>query len=162
MLEKYCVKEDPSGGLKVVRTIVWRLLSNLSKYSHSQKIIHSSITPIILSAIETLTRNKADGGVINACTMALNNMIFVESFEFNEIPDQDIFKALADNFSSDNENTLVALLNILCRLITKGPTFKEYLKKSVYNDMKTRLDTLKYHKNITVQKMVEDVYFLLG
>ena len=148
--------------MKVVRTIVWRLISNLSKYAHSQKIIHSSISPIVVAAIETLTKNKADAGVINACTMALNNMIFLESFEFSEVPDQEIFKALAENFSSDNENTLVAILNILCRLITKAPTFKDHLKKSAFTDLKTRIDTLKYHKNVTVQKMVEDVYFLLG
>lgn len=73
-----------------------------------------------------------------------------------------MFKALSDNFSSDNENTLIAVLNILCRLISIDKEFQEFLKKSAFQEFKTRIDTLKYHKNQSVQQLVEDVYFLLG
>ncbi len=114
-----------------------------------------------MGAVNNLTKNKADGGVINACIMALNNLVFTEGFEYNEVPDQELFKALSENFSSDNENTVIALLNIMCRLISKSSSFKDYLKKQVYAEFKTKVDTLKYHKNQTVQKLVEDVYLLL-
>lgn len=93
--------------------------------------------------------------------MALNNLVFTDSFPFSEVPDKDMFKALSENFSSDNENTVIALLNILCRLMSKSDSFKNYLKKTVFAEFKTKIDTLKYHKNTTVQKLVEDIYLLL-
>ena len=72
-----------------------------------------------------------------------------------------MFKGIANNFGSDNENTLIALLNIMCRLISKDKDFKEFVSKTAFTDFKTRVDTLKYHKNKSVQELVEDIYFLL-
>lgn len=86
---------------------------------------------------------------------------FIKNFDLNEIPHADTFRAISDNFSSENENTLIALLNILCRLVSQLKDFKDFLKKAAFAEFKTKIDTLKYHKNKSVQQLVEDVYFLL-
>ena len=53
-----------------------------------------------------------------------------------------MFRGIANNFGSDNENTLIALLNIMCRLISKDKDFKEFVSKTAFTDFKTRVDTL--------------------
>lgn len=78
-----------------------------------------------------------------------------------EFPQADTFRALSENFSSDNENTVVAILNVLCRLISKEKEFKDFLRKAAFTEFKTKIDTLKYHKNKSAQLLVEDAYFLL-
>ena len=146
---------------KVVRTIVWRALTNLAKTSEGKKLALNLQSEILLSAIETLKNCKSEAGVILACVMAINNLVFFEGFNSAEVPKEDLFKAISENFASENEDTLIALLNILCRLAATSKDFKEYLKKTVFTELKTRVDTLKYHKNTTVQAFVEDLYLIL-
>lgn len=81
--------------------------------------------------------------------------------EFDEFPKADTLKAVTGVLSSDNENTLVAALNVICRLIHKDKDFREYVKKAGFTELKTKLDFLKYHKNKSVQTLIEDAYFLL-
>ena len=85
----------------------------------------------------------------------------MQALEFEEFPKADTLKAITGNFGSENENTLVASLNVICRFIQKDKEFKEYVKKAGATELKTKLDFLKYHKNKSVQLLVEDAYFLL-
>lgn len=147
---------------KVVRTILWRTLCNASKYAEGQQFIRNNTAQIFVAAIETLQTSKQDSGVVNACVMTVNNVLFVSELDFAEVPKEETYKTLVDSFSSENENTVIGILNILCRLVSKDPGFKDFLKKSVLAEFKAKLDALMYHKAKTVQYLVEDVLLLLG
>lgn len=147
---------------KVVRTILWRTLCNASKFSEGQQFVRDNTAQILLAAVETLQANKQDAAVVNACVMTVNNLLFVSELDFAELPKEETYKALTENLASENENSVIAILNALCRLLAKDPGFKDFVKKSVLGEFKAKLDALKYHKAKTVQFLVEDVALLLG
>lgn len=80
VLEKYVVKNDFSADVnpKVVRTIIWRTITNMAKHPRSQELIRENATSIAVSILETLQKVKSDSTIINACVMALNNIVFIE------------------------------------------------------------------------------------
>lgn len=140
----------------------------MTKHTEGQKNIKDNLSLIVVAALETLNICKTDGNIINACMMSINNIVFIEvglflikNVEFEEFPKADTLKAVTSIFSSDTENTLIASLNVICRLIQKDAEFKAYVKKAGFTELKTKLDFLKYHKNKSVQILVEDAYFLL-
>lgn len=79
-----------------------------------------------------------------------------------ELPSDETYRALADNLSTDNEDSLLAILNILCKLVANSSEFKQHLNKFCLHELKTKLEGLKYHKNKNIQLMIEDVFFLLN
>ncbi len=80
ILEKYVVKNEFSADVnpKVVRTIIWRTITNMAKHPRSQELIVDNATSIAVSVLETLQKAKSDSTTINACVMALNNIVFVQ------------------------------------------------------------------------------------
>lgn len=147
---------------KVVRTIIWRVLTNISKHSETTKtFLFENAALIFMSLFECLKNNKSDAAVINAATMAANNFLFVPEFPFEEIPREELVTTFGDTLSSENENTVVAILNSFCRLIKSDSDFKTFFKKSGLALIKAKFDTLKYHSSQIVKDFVEDIYFLL-
>lgn len=80
ILEKYVVKNEFSGEVnpKVIRTIIWRTITNMAKHKTSQDLIASNATSIAVSGLETLQKCKSDAGIVNSCVMALNNIVFLQ------------------------------------------------------------------------------------
>lgn len=84
ILEKYVVKNEfnPEVNPKVVRTIIWRTITNMAKHAVSQKLITDNATSIVVSTLETLQKSKTDATIVNACVMAFNNIVFINVFFF--------------------------------------------------------------------------------
>ena len=80
MLHKYVVKDEYPKDVnpKVIRTILWRTITNMTKHKESQDLIKDNLSNIIVSAVETLQKAKSDSTIINSCVMALNNIFFIE------------------------------------------------------------------------------------
>ena len=163
VMDRYVISNKyPKDNPKVVRTILWRTLCNASKFSEGQQFVRSNTAQILLAAIETLQSNKQDASVINACVMTVNNLLFVGQLDFAEVPKEETYKSLVENLSSENENTVIAILNCLCRLVSKDAGFRDFIKKSFLGEFTAKLSALKYHKAKTVQFLVEDVQLLLA
>lgn len=164
LLDKYIINNTYPKDVnpKVVRTIIWRTLCNTTKSKEGEAYVRNNISSIVLAAIEVLTANKSDSSLVVACVMSFNNILFIEDLDFTEIPKPDMYRVLSGNLSSDVDNTVIALLNIFCRLISKDKEFQNYIKKDVYSDFKVKIDTLKYHREKTVQLLVDDALLLLG
>lgn len=64
--------------------------------------------------------------------------------------------------SSDNENTVLAVLNLVCKFLESWPEWTEFARGNGRGELKTKLDFLKYHKSDGVKLLVEDVFLLLG
>lgn len=86
ILEKYVVKDDFGKDInpKVIRTLIWRTVCNMTKHAPSQDLIIGNSSNIVVSAVETLQKAKADSGIINSCVMALYNIVFIPVLFPNE------------------------------------------------------------------------------
>lgn len=92
--------------------------------------------------------------------MTLNNLIFAEyGLEFEEDIKQQLFSAMAENLNSPTENTVIASLNVLCRLSYKNGDLIAYIKKE-NPSLVTKLQGLKFSQNEVVSKFAEDLLFI--
>ena len=82
ILEKYVVKDNFGKDInpKVIRTLIWRTICNMTKHTPSQELIIGNSANIAVSAVETLQKARTDSGIINSCVMTLYNTVFIPVF----------------------------------------------------------------------------------
>jgi hypothetical protein len=80
ILQKYVIKNKYTADVnpKVVRTILWRALTNMVKHASGKTVVKDNLAVIVVAALETLATCKTDASITNACTLAVNNIVFVE------------------------------------------------------------------------------------
>ena len=73
-----------------------------------------------MAAYISLTDLKDNDAMVKSMSMAINNLIFAEyGLECDDDIKYQLFNGFAENLSSPTENTVIATLNVLCRL-SKG------------------------------------------
>ena len=148
-----------------VRTMLWRLIANLCKFESGTELLFSIYDQVLMAAHMCLTDLKDDSKpvqtMLKSLSMAINNLIFAEyGLECDEDIKYQLVSAFSTNISTDNENTTIATLNILCRL-TKDNKDLIARVKSELSTLTAQLDGLKLHKNDVIRQFAEDLQFVL-
>lgn len=145
---------------KNIRIIIWRFLANFCKFPTGTEFLFSIYDQILMAAHRCLTDLKENDAMVKSMSMTLNNLIFAEyGLEFEEDIKQQLFSAMAENLNSPTENTVIASLNVLCRLSYKNSDLIAYTKKE-NPSLVTKLQGLKFSQNEVVSKFAEDLLFI--
>jgi len=168
-LDKYLVKNDfpADANPKALRTLLWRTVCNMSKYADGQTLVKKLNREVLTTAAKTLQDHKTDANLVNAAILALSNSVFIKVAcshlqDFVPSAQEQVHKALSENLSSENENTVLAILNLFCKFLESWPEYRQLAQGAARAELKTKLDFLKYHKSDGVKLLVEDVFLLLG
>jgi len=147
---------------KAIRIITWRLITNLTKFESGTDLLFSEYETILLAAQQALSTMSENTGLVKAVTMALNNLLFAEyGLECDDEIKFQLIEAMNNNLNSKTENTVIASLNIICRLC-KG---NSSLVGRVNNELaatKTVVDGLRYtSKNPSIIGLSQDLELIL-
>lgn len=84
-LDKYLVKNDfpADANPKALRTLLWRTVCNMSKYSEGQTLVKKLNKEILTTTAKTLQDHKADANLVNAAILALSNSVFIKVAYFS-------------------------------------------------------------------------------
>jgi hypothetical protein len=146
---------------KSIRIILWRLMANLCKFESGSELLFSIYDQVLMAAHQCLTDLKENTAMVKSMSMAINNLIFAEyGLECDDDIKYQLFSAFAGNLNSPTENTVIATLNILCRL-SKGDSDLISRVKSELPVLVAQLDGLKLSKNTVIGQFAEDLQFIL-
>jgi hypothetical protein len=134
-------------------------LANLSKHQSTQKLLISELEMICWAADNVFTELKEDKTLVNGCVMALNNILFSEGgLSFDKERKLSLLKGLWNILRSDNENNVVAALNLSILILSKDTSLvKEYDPSS----RKVALEGLALSSNSAIGSFSRDLLFAL-
>lgn len=164
VLKDYFLENNikPDQNPKAVRILIWRLIANLTKFENGTDILFSEYDTVLLSAQKGLNDHSDNKGMIKALTMALNNLLFGEyGLECDDEIKFELIGALVNNLSGKDENTTIASLNIICRLLKGDEDLIERVKAEQVV-LIAKIDALKYNGKGNVKSFVEDLHLILG
>lgn len=146
---------------KNVRIMIWRLIANISKFEAGSLMLFSIYDQLLVAAQESLTNLKDNDAMVKSMSMAINNLIFMEyGLECDEDGKFELFKAFSQNLSCPTENTVIATLNVLCRLSKDNKDMITRIKKEDPS-LIIKLGGLKSSQNEVIQMFAEDLLFIL-
>ena len=146
---------------KNVRIMIWRLIANISKFEAGSLMLFSIYDQLLVAAQESLTTLKENDAMVKSMSMAINNLIFAEyGLECDEDGKYELFRAFSQNLSCPTENTMIATLNVLCRLSKDNKEMIARIKKEDPS-LIIRLGGLKSSQNEVIQMFAEDLLFIL-
>ena len=163
ILRKYFLDNDfnKEQNPKAVRIVTWRLAANLTKFESGTDFLFSEYEAVLLAAQKALLELHENSGMVKAVTMTLNNLLFAEyGLECEEEIKFELVQGLVANLNNKDENTVIASLNIICR-ICKG---NEALVKRVNEELPmlfTKTDVLRYIQNANAKSFTEDLLKIL-
>lgn len=152
----------PDQNPKAVRIVTWRLITNLTKFENGTDLLFSEYDTVLLSAQTGLTKYGENNGMVKALTMALNNLLFAEyGLECDDQIKFELVGALVNNLSGKDENTTIASLNTICRLVKDD---KELIArvKAEQVVLTAKIDALKYNGKGNAKIFAEDLDLMLG
>lgn len=149
-----------------IRIILWRLLANLCKFECGTELLFSIYDQVLMAAHMCLTdiyketEPKAKA-MVKSMSMAINNLIFAEyGLECDEDIKYQLLSAFSKNLKTENENTIIATLNILCRLSKDNKDLIARVKTEL-PFLTAQLDVLKRNDNHVITQFAEDLQFIL-
>lgn len=146
---------------KNVRIMIWRLIANISKFEAGSLMLFSIYDQLLVAAQESLTTLKENDAMVKSMSMAINNLIFAEyGLECDEDGKYELFRAFSQNLSCPTENTVIATLNVLCRLSKDNKEMIARIKKEDPS-LIVRLGGLKSSQNEVIQMFAEDLLYIL-
>ena len=146
---------------KNVRIMIWRLISNICKFEAGSLMLFSIYDQLLVAAQESLTTLKENEAMVKSMSMAINNLIFAEyGLECDEDGKFELFKAFSANISCPTENTVIATLNVLCRLSKDNKDMITRIKKEDPS-LVIKLGGLRSSQNEVIQLFAEDLLFIL-
>lgn len=152
----------PEQNPKGVRIVIWRLITNLAKFENGTDLLFSEYDTVLLSAKKGLTDMSDTASLVKAMTMALNNLLFAEyGLECDEQIKFELVEALVNNLSGKDDNTTIASLNTICRLLKGNDELIERVKNEQVV-LTAKVDALKYNGKGNVKAFAEDLNLILG
>ena len=162
LLNSYYIEKKISeeSNPKNVRIIIWRLIANLTKFESGRDLLFSIYDQVLMAAYISLTDLKDNDAMVKSMSMAINNLIFAEyGLECDDDIKYQLFNGFAENLSSPTENTVIATLNVLCRL-SKGNKDMIALIKKENSALTVKLAGLKLSQNEIIAQFAEDLLFI--
>lgn len=146
---------------KNIRIMIWRLIANISKFEAGSLMLFSIYDQLLVAAQLSLTTLKENDAMVKSMSMAINNLIFMEyGLECDEDGKFALFRAFSQNLNCPTENTVIATLNVLCRLSKDNKGMITRVKKEEPS-LLIILGGLKSSQNEIIQMFAEDLSFIL-
>jgi hypothetical protein len=152
---------NPEHDPKVIRIITWRLITNLTKFETGTDLLFSEYETVLLAAQQTLAEMADVPALVKAVTMALNNLLFAEfGLECDDEIKFELINAMQNNLGIAKENTVIASLNIICRLC-KGNSDLTGRVNNELSALRTQVEGMRYNQNQTISGFCQDLELIL-
>ena len=164
LLYKYFIKQDLPNGAnpKAVYIITWRLIANCFKHDEGRYLILSVFDILQITVNKIFTEMRDNSALVKATVLGLNNIVFSEfGTDMEDKSAEELFKNLKVIAESTIDVTVVAALNIMCKLVDSNENLKKTgLAKNAGLDV--QLQTLKVNKNKDIAMFAQDLSLLLA
>ena len=164
ILQKYFIQQDlPEGANpRAVYIITWRFIANCFKQEEGRNLMITIFDTLLVTVNKVISEMRGNGSLIKAIILALNNIVFSEfGTEMEDKSMEELFGNLKAVIESTVDVTVVAALNIMCKLVDSSDNLKKTaLSKNAGLEM--QLQTLKANKNKDIALFASDLLGMLA